>query len=426
MPGLAESSEIEGRSMKLTNPGLKRLLKKPGRHGDGAGLFFRTLRGDKAYWVYRYRLGGREREFSIGPYPEVSLSEARAKHMELRKRVVVDKVDPLAERRAARQAAALTPKAEKPSFGEIADAHVKTMGGQWKNPKHRAQWAMTLKKYCAPIRDKPVDQIDTEGVLRVLTPLWTETPETALRLRGRIEAVLNRARALGLIDENRANPARWKGHLDQLLPNPKKIGQRRGHHAAMRYADVPAFMATLKAAPGAAARALMFAILCAARSGEVFGATWDEIHLDAGVWTVPPDRMKMGRQHRVPLSAPAVDILRGQLAARGENPHVFPGARPRQPLSVMALAMAMRRLGAGEFTAHGFRSAFRDWAGDRTNFQREVAEAALAHAIGDETEQAYRRSDALDKRRELMDAWASFCFPTPAEVVSIADRRKRS
>jgi integrase len=412
--------------MKLTNAGLKKLLEKPGRHGDGAGLFFRTLGGDKAYWVYRYRAGGRERELSIGPYPEVSLTEARADHIQLRKRVVVDKADPVAERRAARQAAAQAPKAGKPSFGEIADAHIETKGGQWKNAKHRAQWAMTLTKYCEPIRDRPVDQIDTQDVLRVLTSLWTETPETASRLRGRIEAVLNRARALGLIDESRANPARWKGHLDQLLPNPKKVGQRRGHHAAMPYADVPAFMATLKAAPGAAAKALMFAVLCAARSGEVFGATWDEIDFDAGVWTVPPGRMKIARPHRVPLSAPAVDILRRQLAARGRNPHVFPGARPRQPLSVMALAMAMRRLGAGEFTPHGFRSAFRDWAGDRTNFQREVAEAALAHAVGDETEQAYRRSDALDKRRELMDAWASFCFPTPAEVVSIADRRKRS
>jgi integrase len=217
--------------------------------------------------------------------------------------------------------------------------------------------------------------------------------------RGRIEAVLNSARALGLIDENRANPARWKGHLDQLLPNPKKVGQLRGHRAAMPYADIPAFMVRLKAAPDAAARELIFAILCAARWGEVFGATWNEIDLDAGVWAVPPDRMKMGRPHRVPLSAPAVDILRGQLAARGKNPHVFPGARPRQPLSVMALAMAMRGLGAGEFTPHGFRSAFRDWAGDRTNFQREVAEAVLTHAVGDKTEQAYRR--------ELMDAWAS-------------------
>jgi Arm DNA-binding domain len=263
MPGLAESIEIEGRSMKLTNPGLKRLLEKPGRHGDGAGLYFPTLGGDKAYWVYRYCVGGRERAFSIGPYPEVSLAEARAKHTELRKRVVVDKTDPLAERRAARQVAVLAPKALKPSFGEIADAHVKTMGGQWKNAKHRAQWAMTLKEYCAPIRDTPVDQIDTQGVLLVLTQLWTEKPETASRLRGRIEAVLNRARALGLIDENRANPARWKGHLDQLLPNPKKVGQRRGHHAAMRYAEVPAFVATLKAAPGVAARALMFTILCA-------------------------------------------------------------------------------------------------------------------------------------------------------------------
>jgi integrase len=211
-----------------------------------------------------------------------------------------------------------------------------------------------------------------------------------------------------------------------LLPDPKKVGNRRGHYAAIPYDDVPPFMIALKAAPGVAVKALMFAILCAARSGEVFGAAWDEIDLDAGVWTVPPDRMKMARQHRVPLSAPTVDILRGQLATRGENPQVFPGARQNRPLSVMALAMTMRRLGAGEFTPHGFRSAFRDWAGDKTSFSREVAEAALAHLVGDESERAYRRGDALDKRRELMNAWADFCFPTIAKVVSISDRRNRS
>jgi integrase len=411
--------------MKLIPASLRKLLEKPGRHGDGEGLFFRTLDDAKAYWVYRYRVDNREREISIGPYPEVSLADARAKHAELRRRVVVDKADPLAEKRAEKLAAAAAPKTGKPTFGDLADAHIETNGSQWRNAKHRAQWTMTLTKYCEAIRDLPVDQVDTQGVLKVLTPLWDAAPETAARLRGRIEAVLNRARALGLIGMDRANPARWKGHLDQLLPNPRRVGQRRGHHAAMPYADVPAFMSTLGAAPGTAAKALMFAILTAARSGEVFGATWGEVDLEAAVWTVPADRMKkMGRTRRVPLSAPALELLKGQLPARGKNPYVFPGARPRRPLSIMALAMTMRRLGAGAFTPHGFRSAFRDWAGDTTSFQREVAEAALAHAVGDETEQAYRRSDALDKRRKLMDAWASFCFPTPAGVTSIADYRK--
>jgi integrase len=409
--GLTEPSGFE---MKLTNAGLKKLLEKPGRYGDGDGLYFRTIGGNRAYWAYRYRADGKEREVSIGPFPEVSLADARAKHMELRKRVVVDKADPLAERHAAKQAAPVAPKT-KPTFGEFADAHIRTMSGQWRNPKHRAQWTMTLTKYCAPIRPTPVDQIDTEGVLRVLTPIWTKTPETASRLRGRIETILNAAKAQG--HRSGENPAAWRGHLAHLLPNPKKVGQRRGHHAAMRYDDVPAFMATLKAAPGEAAKALTFAILTAARSGEVFGATWDEINLDEGVWVAPPDRMKARREHRVPLSAPAIDILRGQLAERGKNPHVFPGARQNQPLSITALAMAMRRLGAGSFTPHGFRSAFRDWAGDKTSFSREVAEAALAHVIGDESERAYRRGDALDKRRVLMNAWADFCFPTGDNVI---------
>jgi integrase len=405
--------------MKLTSAGLKALVEKPGRYGDGAGLFFRTLGSGKSYWAYRFHVDGREREMSIGPFPEISLAQARAKHMELRRQVIVDKLDPLAERRAKTARAV---KTGKPTFGDLADAHLETNKTQWRNAKHRDQWRMTLTKYCAPIRDAPVDQVDTAGVLKVLTPLWSLAPETASRLRGRIEAVLNRARALGLIDMDRANPARWKGHLDQLLPSPKKVGPRRGHHAAMPYTDLPAFMATLTVTPGVSARALTFAILCAARSGEVFGATWDEIDLEAAVWAIPADRMKSGRQHRVPLSAPALEALRWQLATRGDSAHVFLGRHGR-PLSTMALAMTMRRLGAGAFTPHGFRSSFRDWAGDMTSAPREIAEAALAHATGDATEQAYRRSDALDKRRELMTAWARHCQGPGDNVVPL--RRAR-
>jgi integrase len=314
--------------MKLTNAGLRKLLERSGRHGDGDGLFFRTLGSDKAYWTYRFRVDGRERELSIGPPTLRSHWRKLARSTwSCAGASSSTKADPLAERRAARQAIAQAPKTGKPTFGEIADAHLLANETAWRNPKHRDQWRMTLTRYCAPIRDTPVDQVDTQGVMRVLTPLWTETPETAARLRGRIEAVLNRARVLDLIDVNRANPARWKGHLDQLLPNSRKVGQRRGHHAAMPYGDVPAFMVTLKAAPGSAAKALMFAVLCAARSGEAMGACWSEIDLDACVWTISPERMKTARPHRVPLSAPAVDILREQLAVRGNTLHVFPGAR---------------------------------------------------------------------------------------------------
>jgi integrase len=410
---------------KLNHARLAALMKRPGRHSDGDGLYFRVVGEGKAYWVYRYRTDGREREISVGPYPEVSLAAARDKHASLRTKVRLDKVDPLAVKHAERTARAPAPS--KPTFGQIADQHVMSHEASWRNDKHRAQWAMTLTKYCAPIRGLPIDEIDTGAVLKVLKPVWTRAPETASRLRGRIEAVLNAARALGHIDDDKANPARWKGHLDQLLPNPKKIGER-GNYAAMPYADLPAFMTKLKGADGTAAKALDFAILTAARSGEVMGAKWDEIDLKAGVWTVPKDRMKAKREHRVPLNAPALAILSEQFTAHGkDNPYVFPGARPHRPLSVMALAMAMRRLGAGSFTVHGFRSAFRDWAGDETQFPREVAEAALAHAVGDETERAYRRGDALMKRRDLMTAWGDWLEGKEegeaAKVVSFVSRQ---
>ena len=347
---------------KLTNAGLKGLIEKPGRHSDGDGLFFRTLGRGRAYWVYRYRSDGREREYSIGPYPEVSLIEARSKHAELRKRVVVDKADPLAMKRAEREKVALAKG--KPSFGAIADQYVETMGGQWKSAKHRAQWSMTLTKYCAPIRDMAIDEVDTKAVLAVLNAgaLWTRAPETASRVRGRIEAVINRARALGLIDENRANPARWKGHLDQLLANPKKGSARRGHHAAMPYSDVPAFMATLADATSTAAKALAFAILTAARSGEVLGATWDEIDLNGSIWTVPASRMKAGKTHRAPLSRPSGRDPQGAIrdarkerarlpgraasvSPRGDGAQAGHGEVRRGPVHSARLPLGVPRLG---------------------------------------------------------------------------------
>ena len=291
--------------MKLNNTAVKSLSKKPGRHGDGGGLYLRVLEGGAAFWSYRYRSNGQEREMSIGRYPELSLAEARVKHMELRKRVLIDKGDPAREKHQG---------ASAPTFGEVANAYLAAHERSWRNDKHRWQWRQTLTDYCAPIRDMPVDAIDTAAVLRVLKPLWTSVPETAARLRGRVETVLDSARALGHIDENRANPARWRGHLDKLLPKRQRL--TRGHHAAMPYAAVSAFMSKLKETPGSAAKALQFVILTAARSGEVFGMQWDEIDLDAKVWTAPAERMKAQREHHVPLSDAALDILRGQLAAR--------------------------------------------------------------------------------------------------------------
>ncbi len=274
---------------------------------------------------------------------------------------------------------------------------------------------MTLETYAAPLRSRPVDEIDTEAVLGVLQPLWRTTPETASRLRGRIEAVLDAARAKGHIARNEANPARWRGHLDKLLPKRQKL--TRGHHAAMDYRG--GFIGKLREREATAALVLEFAILTAARSGEVLGARWAEFDLEGKVWTLPAARMKAGREHRVPLSSRALAILEAVAEAKtGE--FVFAGQKAGKPLSGMAMEMVLRRMKVAGVTVHGFRSAFRDWCGEATSFERELAEAALAHVAGDATERAYRRGDALEKRRKLMEAWAGFCEPKAgSNVVSM-------
>jgi integrase len=416
-----------------THAALRGWVKKPGRYRLAPGLFFRVLPGEKAYFVYRYYFGGKEREMSLGAFPGTTLADALDQHAEERRRVKREKVDPLAAKRAAKEAASAQ-KAATPTFGQIADEYVATHEGSWKNAKHQFQWRHSLTVHSAAIRDMPVNEIDAAAVLKVLQPIWVTKQETAARLRGRIEQVIDAARALGHIDADKANPARWKGHLDKLLPKRRKL--TRGHHAAMPYADVPVFMGKLTRSPGTAAKALRFLILTAARSGEVMGMEWSEVDLDAATWTVPGERMKMSKPHRVALSAPAVAILREQLKGRGkkqtlvfESP-IQQGAKvhrdaPHQPLSSMAFTMVMRRAKAGEFTVHGFRSAFRDWVGEETTFQRETAEAALAHLVGDAVERAYRRGDALEKRRDLMNAWASYCIPTEAKVIDIGSKRRK-
>jgi integrase len=307
--------------------------------------------------------------------------------------------DPIEVRREQK---AMAPVRQVPTFGEFADRYIKAHRSSWRNEKHIGQWQTTLATYAAPIRDKAVDEVTREDVLAVLKPIWTTKNETASRLRGRIEAVLDAAKAEGL--RQGENPAAWKGNLKHSLPKRQKL--QRGHHPAMAYEKVPAFVQALRARDATAARALEFLILTAARSGEVLGTHWGEVDLERGIWTVPAARMKAGREHRVPLSDRAKAVLEEMETVRAGD-LVFPG-RGGRSMSNMAMEMLLRRMKADEVTVHGFRSSFRDWAAEETPFPREIAEAALAHVVGDSTERAYRRGDALERRRELMQAWAHF------------------
>ena len=347
---------------------------------------------------------------SLGAYPEVKLDEARAKHAVFRAQVL-NKSDPLAGKRGAQPVATFS---EKPTFGAMADDYVATHEGSWRNMKHRWQWTQTLTQHCAAIRDKPVDQIATADVLAVLKPIWNKTPETASRLRGRMESVIDAARALGHIPEDKANPARWKGHLDKLLPKRAKLTQ--GHHAALDYNQLPDLMMKLAEIDTTASRALRFTILTAVRTGEALGAQWSEINFDTATWTLPPSRMKTGKEHQVPLSDAAISILRHQETERGKNPYIF-GGRPQRSLSNMAMSMLLRRLGI-DATTHGMRASFRMYAADVAHAPFEIAEAALAHAVGSAVVAAYQRSSMLERRRPLMSDWANYICPA-ANVVQL-------
>ncbi|WP_036262703.1 tyrosine-type recombinase/integrase [Methylocapsa aurea] len=373
---------------------------KPGRHADGGNLYLRVDASGAASWVFMWARGGRQREAGLGSRDIVSLAQARELAGRMRESLVKG-IDPLDARAAERRA-----NAARLTFGECADTFVASKESGWRNEKHRAQWKMTLQRYAATLRPIAVADVSTQDILKALQPIWRTKPETASRLRGRIEAVIDSARVAGQIDDRAPNPARWTGHLEMMLPRPAKLS--RGHHAAMPYRDLPTFLTRLRETEGMGALALEFAILTAARSGEVLGARWSEIDVDAKIWTVPAARMKAAREHRVPLPSQALTIIEKLSEARmGE--FVFAGQRRGKPLSNMAMEMTLRRMKVEGVTVHGFRSAFRDWAGEETHFPRELAEAALAHVIGDKAEQAYRRGDALEKRRALMEEWAAFC-----------------
>jgi integrase len=404
---------------KLNARGLNALIERPGRYPDGEGLHFTTRGQGRAYWTFRYTFDRRERELSIGPYPEIDIEAARIRHLELQT-MVLKKIDPLADRQRVKNAtavakAALTAPSTVPTFGEIADAYLKAHDVEWKNPKHAQQWAMTLTVHAKSLRSIPVDQVDTAAILSVLRPIWNTTPETASRLRGRIEAVLASAQVDGHIAEGRSNPARWKNWLDHKLASPKKIGSR-GHHAAMPYAEVPNFMARLVETPGVAALALRLTILTACRTSEVLNMTFDEVDLQNAVWRIPESRMKMGKPHDVPLSSAALAILKAQHETRGHNPHVFAG-RPTKPLSDMALNMLLRRLKV-PVTVHGFRSSARSWMADQ-GVAFELAEAALAHTVGNAVVAAYQRSSMLERRRPVLQWWADYICGGISNVVAI-------
>jgi integrase len=374
-------------------------LTKPGRHADGGDLYLKVDKGGAKRWVFLWMRNGRQREAGLGSVNAVPLAKAREKAAEMRA-ALADGRDPIEARQATR-----AERDGRKTFGDVANSFMKDNATSWKNVKHRAQWKMTLENYGKSLTHMPVENIDTPAVLEALKPIWQDKPETASRLRGRIEAVLDAARASGLTPADRLNPARWKGHLDRLLPEPNKLA--RGNHAAMPYKAVGAFVAKLREREAISALALEFLILSAGRTGEVLGAEWPEFDLEGKVWTVSAKRMKSNREHRVPLSPRAVEIVESLHAVRTGN-FVFPGQRLNKQLSNMALEMVLRRMKIEGATVHGFRSSFRDWCGEETNSPREIAEAALAHVTGDKAERAYRRGDALEKRRALMAEWAAF------------------
>lgn len=380
-------------------------IAEPGMHAVGgvSGLYLQVLATGGRSWVLRVVVGGRRRDMGLGGFPDVPLADARRRARDARETVEQGR-DPIELRRGAK--AKLRAQAEATlTFRQAALDYIAAHEASWKNAKHRQQWKNTLRSYAFPtLGDLSVQDIETPHVLAVLRPIWGQRTETAARLRGRIEQVLDAARAAGAIKAPWENPARWRGHLDKLLAARGRIA-RPEHHKALHYREAPRFFSRLQSAEGTGARALEFAILTATRSGEARGARWSEIELVEKVWTIPAARMKANKEHRVPLSPAVLGLLDGLPKFSGED-LVFPAPRGG-PLSDMTLGAVLRRMGM-EVTTHGFRSTFRDWAAEQTNYPREVAEMALAHAIGDKVEAAYRRGDLFKKRRLLMTAWSAF------------------
>jgi integrase len=412
---MKDASKMPRHSRRLTALKLEKTT-KPGMHADGDGLYLRVTKEGTKNWVLRYMLAGKPHWMGLGPLSLFGLHEARAKALDAR-RLRHDGVDPIQARKAARQRARLD-ATKAITFQECAQKYIEAHKSGWKNAKHASQWPSTLKTYAYPVIGSfPIQAVDTALVTKVIEPIWPEKPETANRLRGRIEAVLDWAKARGF--RTGENPARWRGHLDHLLPARAKV-REVSHFAALPFAQIPTFLAALRAQEGTSAKALEFLVLTAARTGEVIGTVWGEFDLDNAVWTIPAARTKAHRDHRVPLTGRAMEIIRQMEKLRGKptspKQFVFPGGKDKKPLSNMSLLMLLRRMGRDDLTAHGFRSTFRDWCAERTSFAGEIAEMALAHAIQNKVEGAYRRGDLFEKRRQLMRVWAAFCISKPADA----------
>ena len=408
--------------------------KRVGKHADGGGLWLFITKDGSKRWVYAYEREKRRREMGLGPVAEVGLGKARDLAAAARQ-VLADGGDPLDARRAAEiEAVEVARRAELERvgpvlFGTFADDYIDTHEEGWKNPKHRQQWRNTIKTHASALLERPMQDISTDDVVAVLKPIWRTVPETASRLRGRIENILDAAKAAKHIQSPWENPARWRGNLSHLLPK-RKTKKHVRHHPAMPFEDLPAFLERLRSRPALAGRALELTILCATRTNETLRMTWAEVDLDAAVWTIPADRMKMGVEHRVPLCNAAVQLLRG--VANGSNcppdAYVFAGQKIGDPLSQMAMTMVLRRMQLGHLTVHGMRSSFRDYMGEMTAHPETVVEQALAHQIGDETSRAYRRGDAFLKRRVLMNDWEAYLLKSrkPASAVAKIDRRAKA
>jgi integrase len=389
-------------------------------YADGGGLYLQVTASGAKSWIYRFMLNGRAREMGLGPFHTISLAEARERARDCRK-LRLDGIDPI-EARGAKRAEERLAAATAMTFEQCAERYIAAHRSGWRNPKHAAQWPSTLAAYAHPVFGSlPVQVVDLGLVMKVLEPIWQTKPETASRVRGRIEAVLDWATVRGY--RKGENPARWRGHLDKLLPARGKV-RKVEHHPTLPYDEMGDFISALRAQEGAAARALEFLILTAARTNEVIGARWQEFDLEGKLWIVPADRIKGGKEHRVPLSGAALKIVEAMNETR-EGEFVFPGGKAGKPLSNMAMLKVLERMTRTDLTAHGFRSTFRDWAAERTSYPREVAEMALAHTVGDKVEAAYRRGDLFAKRRRLMEEWARHCelTKTTGKVVPIAATR---
>ena len=403
---------------RLTAIGVSK-AKSTGMYADGGGLYLQVSPTGAKSWIFRFAQAGRERAMGLGSVQDVSLAEAREKAIECR-RLKHNGIDPIEARKTARREAQLD-AAKTITFIDAADGYMDAHKSGWQNAKHTDQWRNTLQTYVYPIFGSvPVQSVDVGLIMKALDPIWSTKTETASRVRGRVEAILDWATARGYRKGD--NPARWRGHLENLLPKRTKVRIVK-HHPALPYGEVSSFVAALQKEAGTAARALEFLILTAARTGEVIGAQWEEIDTYAKIWTVPANRMKGRKAHRVPLSPAALTIV-GKMEKIQSNKFVFPGGKPEQPLSNMAMLALLKRMGHHDLTTHGFRSTFRDWVAELTSFPSELAEMALAHVVSNKVEAAYRRGDLFEKRRKLLNDWARYCAqrPLPGKLVHMPQR----